>query len=69
MDKIINIRKRLKQTRLEKGYSQDYMGEQLHMSQIAYHKIENGKTELKVRTIFELAHILEVEDSYLFGHH
>lgn len=67
MNKITNIRKRLKQTRLEKGYSQDYVGEQLHMSQIAYHKIENGKTQLKVRTLLELARILEVEVSYLLG--
>ena len=67
MKDLESVLKKIKRARLEKGYSQDYVGEQLHMSQIAYHKIENGKTELKVRTLFALASILEVENSYLFG--
>ncbi len=67
MKRIEKIRKRLKTVRTEKGYSQDYVGEQLHMSQIAYHKLENGKTILKVRTLLELAVILEVKESYLLG--
>jgi transcriptional regulator with XRE-family HTH domain len=52
---------------MEKGYSQNYVGGQLHMSQISYHKLENGKTALKVSTLLELAIILEVKESYLFG--
>lgn len=67
MERIEKIRKRLRTARTEKGYSQDYVGEQLHMSQIAYHKLENGKTALKVKTLLELAVILEVKESYLLG--
>ena len=67
MNRIDKIRKRLKLARTEKGYSQDYVGDQLHMSQISYHKLENGKTALKVSTLLELAIILEVKESYLFG--
>ena len=67
MNRIDKIRKRLKTIRTEKGYSQDYVGDQLHMSQISYHKLENGKTALKVSTLLELAIILEVEESYLLG--
>jgi len=67
MNRIDKIRKRLKAARIEKGYTQDYVGEQLQMSQISYHKIENGKTALKVRTLLELAIILEVKESYLLG--
>ena len=67
MKRIDKIRKRLKTIRTERGYSQDYVGEQLHMSQIAYHKLENGKTILKVRTLLELAVILGVKESYLLG--
>ena len=67
MNRIDKIRKRLKLARMEKGYSQDYVGEQLHMSQISYHKLENGKTALKVSTLLELAIILEVKEGYLLG--
>ena len=68
MNRIDKIRKRLKLARMEKGYSQYYVGEQLHMSQISYHKIENGKTALKVRTLLELAIILKVKESYLLAY-
>ena len=61
------IRKRIKRTRTEKGYSQYYVGTRLNMSQIAYHKLENGKTQLKVETLLELANILEVKESYLLA--
>jgi transcriptional regulator with XRE-family HTH domain len=37
------------------------------MSQIAYHKLENGKTQLKVEILLELANILEVKESYLLA--
>ena len=61
------IRKRIKRTRTEKGYSQYYVGIRLNMSQIAYHKLENGKTQLKVETLLEIANILEVKESYLLA--
>jgi transcriptional regulator with XRE-family HTH domain len=67
MNRIDKIRKRIVLARTTKGYTQDYVGELLHMSQISYHKLENGKTSLKVRTLFELALILEVKESYLLG--
>lgn len=67
MDRLTKIRKRIKFLRIEKGYSQYYVGLQLNISQISYHKLETGKTELKVKTLLELAEILEVEESYLLG--
>ena len=67
MNRIDKIRKRLKLARMEKGYSQDYVGEQLRMSQISYHKIESGKTAFKVSTLIQLANILDVTESYLLG--
>ena len=67
MKKIPMILKRIKAARLDKGYTQDYMAYQLKISQISYYKIESGKTELKVKTILELAKILEVAESYLLG--
>lgn len=67
MKRIEEIRKRIKFIRLEKGYTQNYVGEQLHMSQISYHKLEKGKTSLKVQTLIDLAVILEVKEIYLLG--
>jgi DNA-binding XRE family transcriptional regulator len=67
MNRVQKIRNRIKHVRIERGYTQDYMGDQLHMSQISYHKLENGKTALKVRALIKLAIILEVEEGYLLG--
>jgi transcriptional regulator with XRE-family HTH domain len=66
MEKLIAIRAKIRLLRIEKGYSQSYVGNQLNMSQISYHKLESGKTELKVKTLLELAKILEVSEAYFF---
>ena len=65
MKRITIIRTRIKLARIAQEYTQDYVGRQLHISQIAYHKLENGKTQLKVKTLLDLAGILEVKGSYL----
>jgi transcriptional regulator with XRE-family HTH domain len=67
MERLTKIRERIKNSRIEKGYSQYYVGLQLNISQISYHKLETGKTELKVKTLLKLANILDVEESYLLG--
>jgi transcriptional regulator with XRE-family HTH domain len=66
MKKLIAIRTKIRLLRVEKGYSQSYVANQLHMSQISYHKLESGKTELKVKTLLKLARILEVSETYFF---
>ena len=67
-EKLIAIRKKIKFTRLDKEYSQDYMGSRLFISQIAYHNLENGKSNLKIDTLLRIATILEVDvrDFFLF---
>jgi len=67
VERLEKIRKRIRLTRIEKGYSQDYLGRLLHMSQFAYQKLESGKTTLKVKTLIELAVLLEVKESFLLG--
>lgn len=67
MERIEKIRERILQVRMLKGYSQEYVGKRLHMSQISYHKIECGKTALKVSTLLDLAIVLEVTENYLLG--
>lgn len=65
MKKVEQVLKRIRLARIEKGYSQNYIGKQLCMSQYAYHKLENGHAKLKVKTLLDIADVLEVEAIYL----
>jgi len=58
MDKV---RKRIRTVRLDKEYTQDYIGDRLGMSQKSYHRLENGKYHLKLETLLRLDVILEVD--------
>ncbi|MBU3010040.1 helix-turn-helix domain-containing protein [Polaribacter vadi] len=60
-EKLIAIRKKIKFARLKKEYSQYYMGCRLSTSQIAYHNLENGKSNIKIDTLLKIATILEVD--------
>lgn len=55
----------IKMYRKQLGYSQDYMGIKLDISQRAYSKIERGPTELSVKRLYQIAKILEVDISEL----
>ncbi len=59
--KVEKILATLRLQRIKKGYSQEYIGDQLGLSQYAYHKIENGKTKLQVKCLLELCEVLETE--------
>ncbi|TXD47245.1 helix-turn-helix domain-containing protein [Polaribacter sp. IC073] len=60
--KAITIKRR--NLRTQKKHSQEYVGDRLGIRQIAYHKLENGKTILKVEIMLKLAVILGVGDNY-----
>lgn len=60
------LRNNIRLHRLRMGYSQEYMAIQLDISQYAYHKIESGKTALKVTTLLEISEILELDVQRLF---
>lgn len=62
MDKFDSkeICKNIKELRKFLGYSQEYMAQELKISQPAYGKIENGDRELKLKTLMQIAHILNV---------
>ncbi|WP_445748241.1 helix-turn-helix domain-containing protein [Polaribacter sp.] len=62
--KIIRIK--IRNYRLIKGYSQEYMSSELNISQTAYHKIESGKIKLKVCTLLKIADVLEINPLSLF---
>ncbi|MDG1041172.1 MAG: helix-turn-helix transcriptional regulator [Polaribacter sp.] len=67
ISKFYGDRKIIKLTRIEKGYSQNNVGNCLKMSQISYHKVENGITQLKVETLLKIANVLEVKAMYLLA--
>jgi len=46
--------------RVIKGYSQEYIANQLDMSQSAYSNMERGNTEVSAKRLCEIADILEV---------
>lgn len=60
MSAILN---KIKQIRLEKGFSQDYMGQLLNIAQVTYGQIENGKRRLTVDMLMQIALILETDPS------
>ena len=63
MSALINkkIASNLRDARLMRNYSQEYMALQLKISQNAYSKMEMGRTLITVETIFKIADILEVD--------
>ncbi|WP_397447189.1 helix-turn-helix domain-containing protein [Polaribacter sp. R77954] len=59
--KLISIRKRIKLERTKKEYTQYYMSCRLSTTQVAYHNLENGKSNLKIDTLLRIATILEID--------
>lgn len=55
----MNIGDFLRRLREEKGYSQEYIAEQLEMSQNAYWKLENNQSSIKFRTIEKVAKVFK----------
>lgn len=52
---------RIRKTRREKEYSQDYVAMKLGISQTAYQRIENGRAEkMDINIIVKIAEILEI---------
>ncbi|WP_431241925.1 helix-turn-helix transcriptional regulator [Flavobacterium sp. P21] len=55
-----SIKNKIKSIRELKNYTQEYMAEQLGVTQAGYSKIEKGKTVLSYVKLVEIARILEV---------
>lgn len=56
----VELNKRIRNIRKQKGFSQSVMAKKLEISQMAYSKIERGKTKLNLEYINQLAEILEI---------
>lgn len=55
-----SIKNKIKSIRELKNYTQEYMADQLGVTQAGYSKIEKGKTVLSFVKLVEIARILEV---------
>jgi transcriptional regulator with XRE-family HTH domain len=58
---------RIREHRLAKGYTQDFMAFKLRISQNAYSKLESGLTKITIDRLFIIALVLEVEINVLIG--
>jgi len=62
----MSFTEKIRSHRLTKGYSQEYMANELEISQNAYSKLERGETELTVKRAYEIAFILGISIYELF---
>ena len=62
-----DIARNIKQIRELKSFTQEYMAQELGISQPAYVKIEQGLTILKIDRLQQIADILEVDISTLLN--
>lgn len=61
-----SIRNNIKSIRELKNYTQEYMAEELGITQAGYSKIEKGKTDISLTKISQIASILEITPDMLF---
>lgn len=58
---ISGVYKNIKSLRKFLGYSQEYMAQELGVDQTSYGRLERGDRELKLKTLIQIAHILNVK--------
>ncbi len=58
----------IRKIRSAKGLSQQNMADELGYTQKHYSNIENGNVDISVTTLVQIANILEVSPSFLFGY-
>ena len=69
------IAERIRQLRRNKDYSQQFMADELGISQNAYSKLESGKTPIHLDRLYEVAALLEIsiaellEEALSHSHH
>jgi len=61
MNPIKKVAGNIKNARLYRNYSQDYLAQKLNISQNAYSKIELGYTRVTVERLFIIADVLNVD--------
>ncbi|WP_158995448.1 helix-turn-helix domain-containing protein [Mucilaginibacter sp. L196] len=61
MNKLIDVAKNIRNTRLDRNYTQDYLAAKLKISQNAYSKIELGRTKVTVEKLLVIADVLNTD--------
>lgn len=57
---MLNYHEKVRKMREFRNYTQEYMAEQLNLSQRAYSSLENGKTQLSVERLVDICKLLDV---------
>ncbi|TDP61149.1 helix-turn-helix protein [Flavobacterium dankookense] len=55
------VQKTIRTIRLEKNYTQEYIATKLNISQSYYGRIENGKADLNIDTLYKILTILDTD--------
>ncbi|MDY0078485.1 MAG: helix-turn-helix transcriptional regulator [Bacteroidales bacterium] len=63
----MKIEHTIKRIRELRNYSQEYMAENLGISQVTYSRIETGQTQLNTRRMQQIAKVLEIDLIRLFS--
>ena len=61
MNKLIDVAKNIRNTRIDRNYTQDYLAAKLNISQNAYSKIELGRTKVTVEKLLVIADVLNTD--------
>ena len=64
---VMDYQKRLKQLRLEHGYTQEQIAFILHIRQEQYSKYESGKRELPISHLISLCCLYRASADYVLG--
>lgn len=62
-----NYGERLKYARKQKGLTQVELAEKLGLTQTSYQRMETGKHELKMATIYNICKTLNISADWLLG--
>ena len=63
----MDYRRRLREIREDRDYSQEEIGKLIHKSQQGYSHIENGRAELKIEDLIKLCDFYNVTADYFIG--
>lgn len=61
------IHENLKKIRLAKGVTQSYLAEKIGISNMAYSRMESGKTKLDVEILKVVSEVLDIEVEIFFN--
>ncbi|NVK27989.1 MAG: helix-turn-helix transcriptional regulator [Flavobacteriia bacterium] len=60
MDRLNDVRERIRKLRVERGYSQEYMSIQLEVSLRQYQRLESGTRDWSLKQLLRLADVFDM---------